>query len=126
MVGGECVALAAGPVHGDHQLCVGLFVERVLPGEGLQVGDELDVFAEEEGATKERAVAAGATANSAAEDDALTRAATSAVRRRIAAQSSLFDLANQKIVDELRETKVEEMSAEEAKELLAELRKKVM
>src|SRR5205085_1211362 len=44
---------------------------------------ELDVFAEEEGETKERAVAAGATANSAAEDEALTRAATSAARRRI-------------------------------------------
>ena len=87
---------------------------------------ELDVFAEEEGETKERAVAAGATANSSAEDRALTRAATSAARRRIAAQSSLFDLANQKIVDELREAKVEEMTAEEAKELLAELRKKVM
>ncbi len=86
---------------------------------------ELDVFAEEEGQTKERAVAAAATANSP-EDSALTRAATSAARRRIAAQSSLFDLANQKIVDELRETKVEEMSADEAKELLAELRKKVM
>ena len=87
---------------------------------------ELDVFAEEEGETKERAVAAGATANSSAEDRALTRAATSAARRRIAAQSSLFDLVNQKIVDELREAKVEEMTAEEAKELLAELRKKVM
>src|SRR3989440_1912430 len=86
---------------------------------------ELDVFAEEE-ETKEQAAAAGATANSAAEDRALTRAAFSAARRRIAAQSSLFDLANQKIVDELRETKVEEMSAEEAKELLAEMRKKVM
>ena len=86
---------------------------------------ELDVFAEE-GETKERAVAAGATANSSTHDDALTRAATSAARRRIAAQSSLFDLANQKIVDELRATKVEEMTAEEAKEMLAELRKKVM
>ncbi|HEX7722202.1 MAG TPA: hypothetical protein VF397_08585, partial [Pyrinomonadaceae bacterium] len=86
---------------------------------------ELDVFAEE-GETKERAVAAGVAANSSAEDDALSRAATSAARRRIAAQSSLFDLANQKIVDELRATKVEEMTADEAKELLAELRKKVM
>src|SRR5882724_10326485 len=86
---------------------------------------ELDVFAEE-GETKERAVAAGATANSAPEDEALTRAATSAVRRRIAAQSSLFDLANQKIVDELRATKVEEMTAEEAKELLGELRNRII
>lgn len=86
---------------------------------------ELDVFAEE-GETKERAVAAGATVHSPAEDDALTRAATSAARRRIAAQSSLFDLANQKIVDELKAMKVEEMTAGEAKELLTDLRKKVM
>src|SRR5438270_149844 len=57
---------------------------------------ELDVFAEEEGEIKERAIAAGATANLPAEDRALTRAAFSAARRRIAAQSSLFDLANQK------------------------------
>ena len=87
---------------------------------------ELDVFAEEERETKEQAVAAGASANSSIEDRALTRAATSAARRRIAAQSSLFDLANQKIVDELRETKIEEMSAEEAKELLIDLRRKLM
>jgi len=86
---------------------------------------ELDVFAEE-GETKERAIAAGVAANSSAEDDALTRAATSAARRRIAAQSSLFDLANQKIVDELRATKVEEMTAEEAKALLIDLRRKLM
>src|SRR5882724_3203028 len=86
---------------------------------------ELDVFAEE-GEIKERAIAAGVAANSSTEDDPLTRAATSAARRRIAAQSSLFDLANQKIVDELRATKVEEMTAEEAKELLSDLRRKLM
>src|SRR6266403_291481 len=73
---------------------------------------ELDVFAQE-GETKERAIAAGVAANSSAEDGALTRAATSAARRRIAAQSSLFDLANQKIVDELRGLKIEEMTPEE-------------
>jgi DNA mismatch repair protein MutS len=86
---------------------------------------ELDVFAEE-GETNERAIAAGVPANSSVEDDALTRAATSAARRRIAAQSSLFDLANQKIVDELRATKVEEITAEEARELLAELRNRII
>jgi len=86
---------------------------------------ELDVFAEE-GEIKERAIAAGVAANSSTEDDPLTRAASSAARRRIAAQSSLFDLANQKIVDELKATKVEEMTAEEAKELLSDLRRKLM
>src|SRR3989441_6526465 len=87
---------------------------------------ELDVFAEEGDVSAERVTAVGATEPADAEDQAVTKAARRAARRRIAAQSSLFDLANQKIVDELREAKVEEMTAEEAKELLAELRKKVM
>lgn len=88
---------------------------------------ELDVFAEEEGeAEAERAIAVGATEFTDTEDRALSKAAAQAGRRRIAAQSSLFDLANQKIVDDLREAKVDEMTPEEAKELLRELRKKLI
>jgi DNA mismatch repair protein MutS len=86
---------------------------------------ELDVFADE-AETKERVIAAGATANSTAEDLALTRAASNAARRRLAAQSSLFDLANQKIVEELRAATVEELSADEAKELLKRLQDKIV
>jgi hypothetical protein len=85
----------------------------------------LDVFADE-AETKERVIAAGATANSTAEDLALTRAASNAARRRLAAQSSLFDLANQKIVEELRAATVEELSADEAKELLKRLQDKIV
>jgi len=88
---------------------------------------ELDVFAEEQSEVKpERALAVGSTESIEAEDRALSAATTHAARRRIAAQSSLFDLANQKVVDELREAKVDEMSGDEAKEMLTELRKKVM
>ncbi len=88
---------------------------------------ELDVFAEEQAeVTPERAIAVGATESREAEDRALHAATVSAARRRIAAQSSLFDLANQKVVDELREAKADEMSGDEAKELLRELRKKLM
>ena len=86
---------------------------------------ELDVFAEE-AETKDRAIAAGASASSSAEETALSKAATSAARRRIAAQSSLFDLANQRIVDDLRAADVEEMSADEAKELLRKLQDKII
>jgi DNA mismatch repair protein MutS len=86
---------------------------------------ELDVFAEE-GETKERAVAAGAGANQSGDETALNKAATNAARRRLAAQSSLFDLVNQNVVDELREANVETMSAEDAKELLKRLRDKVI
>src|SRR6185369_15575735 len=55
---------------------------------------ELDVFSEEP-QIQERAIAAGATATSPVDDAALSKAANKAARRRLAAQSSLFDLANQ-------------------------------
>ncbi len=87
---------------------------------------ELDVFAEEGGELKvERATAVGATEPSSS-DAALTKAGTRAARRRFAAQTSLFDLANQKVVDELREANVEGMTGEEAKDLVAALRKKLL
>jgi DNA mismatch repair protein MutS len=86
---------------------------------------ELDVFAEE-AETNERAIAAGASMASTGEDTALRKAAKSAARRRVAAQSSLFDLANQEIVDELRDAKVDDMRAEDAKELLRKLRDRII
>ena len=45
-------------------------------------------------------------------------------RRRVAAQSSLFDLANQRVVDELRAVNVEGLSPEEATQLLKDLQKR--
>jgi len=86
---------------------------------------ELDVFADEDAELKvERAAAVGAT--KAIEDEGLGRAITRAARRRAAAQSSLFDLANQRVVDELRGAKLEDMTAEDAKELVRELKKKLL
>jgi DNA mismatch repair protein MutS len=89
---------------------------------------ELDVFAEEEAVLESQRAAAAASGGSSSEieEQALSTAATRAARRRLAAQSSLFDLANQKVVDELREAKIDEMSGDEAKELVRELRKKLM
>ena len=88
---------------------------------------ELDVFAEDEAEVKaERAIAVGASESSEVEDQALNKAATRAGRRRIAAQSSLFDLANQKVVDELRGANLDELAPEEAKQLLSELRNKLL
>jgi len=86
---------------------------------------ELDVF-EEEIAAGERAIAVGATENSTSEDSAVAKAGVRAARRRLAAQTSLFDLANQKVVDELRETDVDKMSGDEAKELLRGVRQKLL
>jgi len=82
---------------------------------------ELDVFAEEG-----EAMAAAATAAEGGNGDALEKAATRAGRRRAAAQSSLFDLANQGLLDELRAAEVERLSPEEAKALLAALRKRIV
>jgi DNA mismatch repair protein MutS len=87
---------------------------------------ELDVFSEEAAiAESERAVAASA-GSSTIEEQALTKAAVHAGRRRMAAQSSLFDLANQKVVDELRTTDIEKLNDAEAKAMLAELKKKLL
>lgn len=87
---------------------------------------ELDVFTDEETAIQmERTATAGADSSSA-EGQAVTKAVTRAARRRLAAQASLFDLANQKVVDELRDADPDKMSAEEAKQLLSELRTKLL
>jgi len=90
---------------------------------------ELDVFADEIAASEaQQATAVAAGAESAATDTsvALNSAVTRAARRRIAAQNSLFDLANQKAIDELRNADVENLSDAEAKLLLAEVKKKLV
>lgn len=87
---------------------------------------ELDVFAEDAGElTVERATAVGATEPSGG-DAALTKAGARAARRRVAAQTSFFDLANQKVVDDLREADVDKMNADEVKDFVRELRKKLL
>ena len=87
---------------------------------------ELDVFAEEESVLESQRVAAASAGSTAVEEQALTKAATRAGRRRLAAQSSLFDLANQKVVDELRTADVEKLSDAEAKAMLEEIKKKLV
>jgi DNA mismatch repair protein MutS len=88
---------------------------------------ELDVFAEEDTqAGAERAIAVGATEPTETDDRGVLKAGARAARRRLAAQSSLFELANQKVVDELRETEVDKLSDTDAKMLLRELREKLL
>jgi DNA mismatch repair protein MutS len=90
---------------------------------------ELDVFAEEEAAENE------AEKKSAPEDQwdewaldeaGLKSAARRARRRRIAAQATLFEATNQSLLDELRDVKVETISADEARELLFSLRRRMV
>jgi DNA mismatch repair protein MutS len=57
---------------------------------------------------------------------ALEKATARAGRRKAAAQASLFDLANQRVVEELRDVDPDKMSPEEAKELLRKLRQRIV
>ena len=85
---------------------------------------ELDVFAEDETiATREPAAQAVAAS---ASDTALRKAATLAGRRKAAAQASLFDLVNRAVVDELLRLDPERLSPDEAKELLRQLRERIV
>lgn len=87
---------------------------------------ELDVFAEEEAETTlERAAAAGDD-QARHSDKALSKATVRAARRHVIAQSSLFDLANQRVVDELRNAELDSMSPDDAKQLLTDLRKRIL
>jgi len=93
---------------------------------------ELDVFAEEavaESLPEVKAVAAGISegaASAGAEHNALEAAAKRAGRRKALAQASLFDLANEKVIAELRAADPAKMSPEEAKEMLKKLRERAL
>jgi DNA mismatch repair protein MutS len=91
---------------------------------------ELDVFADEvqiAELAKARAAAAGSEAPiDSGNHEALTKAASRAARRRMVSQASLFDLANQKVIDDLHAIDVQRISPDEAKQVLAELQKKLM
>ncbi len=103
---------------------------------------ELEVFAEEDQIAAQRAVrtaearAVGHSSSSSglessadgpsAQAEAIEVAARRAGRRRAAAQSSLFDLANQKVVEELRDLDTETLSPAAAKELLRKLRERLL
>jgi predicted Zn-dependent protease len=55
-------------------------------------------------------------------DTALDAAARRAGRRKAVAQASLFDLANEKVIADLRTIDPDNITPEEAKELLKKLR----
>jgi DNA mismatch repair protein MutS len=108
---------------------------------------ELDVFAEEDEVAAQAAVrsaevraAAQGQAGHASSDlastnlgpagspssDALESAARRVGRRKAVAQASLFDLANEKVVDEIRSVDPDSLSPEGAKELLKKLREQLV
>jgi len=79
---------------------------------------ELDVFAEED-------VEEPLSVKAAAANSALDKATTRAGRRKAAAQASLFDLVNQKVIEEIRVTS-DSVTPEEAKDLLLRLKSRLM
>ena len=86
---------------------------------------ELDVFADEE--KKEGAAEPAGEWDALALDEAgLKRAARRARRKRISAQATLFDAANQSILDELRGVDVETLKPEEALDILQDIRKRIV
>jgi DNA mismatch repair protein MutS len=113
---------------------------------------ELDVFAEEDevaaqaafrsaevrAAVQGQAASSGAVSvdgpssstatvsASSASSDALDIAARRVGRRKAVAQASLFDLANEKVVEELRAVDPETLSPEDSKKLLRKLREKLI
>ncbi|HEV2882120.1 MAG TPA: DNA mismatch repair protein MutS [Pyrinomonadaceae bacterium] len=93
---------------------------------------ELDVFAESAKAAA-RANADDAPAalhaeqkNGGDDDAALGQAARRAGRRALAAQTTLFDTVNQSLLDELRGVDVENLSSEEIRTLLKNIRTRIV
>jgi DNA mismatch repair protein MutS len=60
------------------------------------------------------------------ETDGLKKAAGQAVNHKIAAQVSLFAIANENVIDEIRELQLQEINDSEAKRILAELQQKII
>ena len=95
---------------------------------------ELDVFADEtqavEAAPEVKAVAAQAGSQRSTatmtNDAALEVAARRAGRRKAVAQVSLFDLANEKVIADLKAVDPDNITPEEAKELLKKLRERAL
>lgn len=86
---------------------------------------ELDVFAEEAKPLTTEPRQQNAE-ESAQPDKGLTSAAQRARSRRIAAQATLFDATNQGLLDELRDVNVETLSPDEARDLIQDLRKRIV
>jgi DNA mismatch repair protein MutS len=96
---------------------------------------EFDVFAEEDQLVSQPVAEGLAAAQSAGANEsatvtqvatALDAATRRAGRRKAAAQASLFDLANQKAIEEILNVDADKLSPEEAKELLRKVRQRLM
>jgi DNA mismatch repair protein MutS len=87
---------------------------------------ELDVFAEEDQEIESEAQPKEDWESWALVEQGLKSAAKRARARRISAQATLFDATNQSLLDELRGVDVENLSSDEARMMLLEMRKKLV
>jgi DNA mismatch repair protein MutS len=87
---------------------------------------ELDVFAEDGDGEQPRQPKHSEPRDDGEGKDALARAASRARSRSLAAQLTLFDAVNGSLLDELRGVDVETLSAEEARQLLLGIKKRIV
>jgi DNA mismatch repair protein MutS len=87
---------------------------------------EIDIFSDvavsKSGVPQAEAVSYGSENG----EDILSRTAKRAARRKIVSQATLFDLANEHVLDELRNTKVETLLPEDARRLLSDLQSRLI
>jgi DNA mismatch repair protein MutS len=87
---------------------------------------ELDVFADKEGEGKDEPAPANDWDSWALDEAGLKQAARRARHKRIAAQATLFDAANQGILDAVRSLDVETLKPEEALDILQDIRQRLV
>jgi DNA mismatch repair protein MutS len=87
---------------------------------------ELEVFADKENESAGASVTSSEWENWALDEAGLKKAARRARQKRIATQATLFDAANQGILDEVRGVDVETLKPETALEILRDIRKRIV
>jgi DNA mismatch repair protein MutS len=79
---------------------------------------ELDVFSEEIPQPK--------TESQESYDESLLTAAKRASKKKMAMQATLFQTANEQLLDELRDLKIEELSSDELKKIIEDFQKRIV
>lgn len=87
---------------------------------------ELDVFTDEEKQDEAAAQSSNEWESWAQDEAGLKSAARRARQKRIAMQATLFDAANQSILDEVRSVDVETLKPEDALDILQDIRKRIV
>jgi DNA mismatch repair protein MutS len=87
---------------------------------------EIDIFSEESNSAAVANINGSAASKYGEDDTALAEASRRAARRKIASQVSLFDFANQHILDELRNARLDALTPEDTRKLLVDLQSRLI